>query len=210
MVRSSIPLPRAQPRDPKHQLSLQTVAYDGVLEAATLCRLTLTQTYKNNNSVGLDVLYKFPTAPSMVFSKITVEFEGKTVKGIVNERKEAREEFEAAKALGELVAYAETDELSKELLTIELGNLGAGQELKTRFEFVLLLNVSFNKFWELALPCGVAERLGLAEHVAQQEPVSVLEIFRISIQQFFFEHCCPRLRRPVQGQGKSLALQPLP
>ena len=83
----------------------ERIALSDVAVSATLRDLlgevTVRQTYRNDEDVNIEAVYTFPLPLDAVLLDLRVEIGGRTLNGVVVERKAAEEEYEDAVAAGD-------------------------------------------------------------------------------------------------------------
>ena len=92
----------------------------------TLAEVTITQRYKNTSSNPIQAIYVFPIDDEAAVSGFTAHLGQRTVRGVIKEKEQARQEYQAALDEGHGAALLET--AGTGALKIQLGNLAAGCE----------------------------------------------------------------------------------
>jgi len=59
---------------------------------------------------------------------------------------------------GKQVAYAAIDEQSKDIMNMKIGNVPGGANVRITIEFLQMLDVSLNTFWQLMIPSTISPR----------------------------------------------------
>jgi len=59
---------------------------------------------------------------------------------------------------GKQAVYAEIDPNSKDIMNMEIGNLGPGEEVKISISYLQELNVEQNTFYQLHIPSTISPR----------------------------------------------------
>jgi Ca-activated chloride channel family protein len=62
-----------------------------------VARVELTQHYRNLSQAFLEAEYFFPVRTNACFSDFRAEFDGKVVRGVIKEKKEAKKEYQQHK-----------------------------------------------------------------------------------------------------------------
>lgn len=70
------------------------------------------------------------------------------MEGVVKEKEVARVEYSEAVKAGKRAALGEVDPDSKDILTLQLGNLGPGEEVTIELHYVEELSISLNTFYQ--------------------------------------------------------------
>lgn len=68
---------------------------------------------------------------------------------------------------GKQAVYAEIDPNSKDIMNMEIGNLGPGEEVKISISYLQELNVEQNTFYQLHIPSTISPRY-MNNHVGRQ------------------------------------------
>jgi Vault protein inter-alpha-trypsin domain/von Willebrand factor type A domain len=118
----------------------------------------LTQVYMNTTSHPINVTYEFPRTEDSCFTRFEATFQDRTVLGQIKQKEQARAEFEAHKAIGSTVAYAEMKNNEEDIMKIELGNFPAAQSLTITFTYVEPLDLIASHFWKLVIPSTLTPR----------------------------------------------------
>ena len=142
-------------------MPLQDIKYTAMVNGG-LANVSLTQKYFNPYvSQTIDVKYNFPINSKAVFDSVEAIFKNKKVIGEIKEKQKARQEFEERKARGDKVVYAEIHETMKDVMTMELGNLGPLEEISITLKFIIMLDVHDETNWLFRIPCTLTPRYQL-------------------------------------------------
>lgn len=68
---------------------------------------------------------------------------------------------------GKQAVYAEIDPNSKDIINMEIGNLGPGEEVKISISYLQELNVEQNTFYQLHIPSTISPRY-MNNHVGRR------------------------------------------
>ena len=136
---------------------LRSIKYQATINGG-IANVNLIQEYENNNSMPINVTYKFPVSDKAVFSEIEAIFKQRLVKGVIKEKKQAKKEFNEHKARGNTVAYAEQLEETEDIMRVELGNFPAGETLKICFKYIVRLDVVDEALWSFIIPSTLTPR----------------------------------------------------
>ncbi|KAK0628377.1 von Willebrand factor type A domain-containing protein, partial [Bombardia bombarda] len=104
----------------------------------TTSRTTLTQNFVNSNSHAIaELTYTFPLydGVSVVGFVCTISDE-RTIRGVVKERHQARETYDAAVARGETAGIIEQSYQASDVFTTSIGNVPAGAEIKVDITYL--------------------------------------------------------------------------
>jgi Ca-activated chloride channel family protein len=118
---------------------------NGVAEVA------LTQTYVNTGDKFLELQYRFPVHPNACIHKFVAVFSKVRMEGVVKEKETARVEYSEAVKAGKRAALGEVDAESSDVLALQLGNLGPGEEVSVEIHFAEELSLSLNTFYQFVL-----------------------------------------------------------
>jgi hypothetical protein len=140
-------LPKDNSNAEPTELPLKKIIYDiqivnGVAEVA------LSQTYVNNGNKFLELQYRFPISPNACLHSFAATFAKVRMEGVVKEKEEARVEYAEAVKLGKRAALGEVDAESKDILTLQLGNLGPGEEVVIELHYAEELCLCLNTFYQ--------------------------------------------------------------
>src|SRR3990167_9541502 len=127
----------------------------------------LTQVYLNTTSSAINVTYEFPRTEESCFTRFEATFQDRTVLGQIKPKEQAKAEFEAHKAIGSTVAYAEMKNNEEDIMKIELGNFPANQSLTITFSFVQPLDLVASQYWKLVIPGPLTPRYSCQNGVEQ-------------------------------------------
>ena len=146
-----------EPNKPKKSVPLTKVDYN-VEVSGTLARVAITQNYRNHENNPINVFYQFPVSEASVFGGLIAEFQGRSVTGKIKEKNQAQAEFKEHKKKGDMVAYAEKNKRTPDIMNVELGNFPSGEELKITFIYFEKLTVSYNKLFRFTIPSTLTPR----------------------------------------------------
>src|SRR3990167_8294437 len=132
----------------------------------------LTQVYLNTTSSAINVTYEFPRTEESCFTRFEATFQDRTVLGQIKPKEQAKAEFEAHKAIGSTVAYAEMKNNEEDIMKIELGNFPANQSLTITFTYVEPLDLIASHFWKLVIPSTLTPRYNGSSTPAINAPVT--------------------------------------
>ena len=127
-------------------------------------KIKLTHKYFNPTDQVLDTIFKFPKGLYQVFDGLTVEMNGKTIIGLIGEKRKAREQYEKAVKEGKTAVKTESIQTSKDnfqffdLLITNIGNIPPMQSINLVFSFIQQLDISCNKKFSLILPLTLTPR----------------------------------------------------
>lgn len=121
-----------------------------------LARLVLEQRFENKHDETLRVTYRMPLPADGAVSAYEFVIDGRTIKGVVQKKADARERFEQAIASGHTAALLEQNR--SDIFTQEIGNLPAGATLVARITIDQRLAWLPEGEWELRFPTVIGPR----------------------------------------------------
>jgi Ca-activated chloride channel family protein len=124
----------------------------------SLLSVTLTQKYFNPLEQFLEVDFALPIVPESSIYKFEAQFGDVTLKGVVKEKKEAKEEFTKAKEEGRQTVLGTIDPNSKDILNFQIGNIPPRTELTVTVSMLQELQISLNTFYRLLIPSTISPR----------------------------------------------------
>jgi len=102
-----------------------------------LARVELSQTYLNQADVPLEVTYIFPLPDRAGVTEFRVEIAGRTVRGTIQERGQARQAYEKAIEAGHRAAIAEEERPN--VFMLRVGNLMPGEQATVHLSLAEIL-----------------------------------------------------------------------
>lgn len=124
----------------------------------SLANITLHQAYHNPTNKYLEVEYAFPVNPSTSVYKFSAAFGDVLIEGRVEEKEQARQEYESAKMQGKQAAMGTLDPQSKDIMRLQLGNIPPHTHFTLTISFMQELSISLNTFYKLHLPSSISPR----------------------------------------------------
>ena len=121
----------------------------------TLAEVAITQRYKNTSSNPIQAIYVFPIDDEAAVSGFTAHLGQRTVRGVIKEKEQARQEYQAALDEGHGAALLET--AGTGALKIQLGNLAAGCEAEIRLVYSTVCPVEGDSI-VLKIPTTIKQR----------------------------------------------------
>lgn len=135
---------------------LQSVSARGKLEGLLLS-MTLEQSFRNDSTDNMEVVYTFPLAWGAVLLGLEATLGGKRMAGQVMARTEARERYEEAVEKGDAPVMVE--KADGNVFSASLGSLKPGEEAKIELTYAQLLSFEQGRI-RLVLPTTIAPRFG--------------------------------------------------
>ncbi|XP_065183198.1 von Willebrand factor A domain-containing protein 5A-like [Sycon ciliatum] len=120
-----------------------------------LVEVTIKQRYKNTSANPIQAIYVFPVDDEAAVNGFTAHLGQRTVRGVIEERKEARQAYGAALAEGHGAALLEA--AGSGALKVQLGNLEAGNEAEICIVYSSLCSIEENAV-VLRIPTTIKER----------------------------------------------------
>jgi Ca-activated chloride channel family protein len=133
-----------------------------------IAEIEIEQRFKNGFPEALEATYVFPLGGAAAVSSFEMRVAGRTVKGKVTERDEARREYVEALAAGKRAALLEQER--NDVFTLQVGNIPPGEEATIRISYAERLPCFEDGEAELRLPLVVAPRYVGGEPL-EREPV---------------------------------------
>lgn len=119
--------------------------------------MKLEQHFRNAEPKNVEIVYTFPLPWQAVLLGLEVELNGELLKGTVKAKSTARAEYEEALSEGDTGILVELNE--DRSVTLELGNLMAGESCVIRLHYVQILQPEQGSL-RLMLPTTIAPRYG--------------------------------------------------
>ncbi|CAN5400592.1 hypothetical protein BH11CYA1_BH11CYA1_04430 [soil metagenome] len=121
-----------------------------------IASVTVVQKFVNQLSEPIEAVYIFPLAGSSSVSKFQMQVGERTIDGIVKERAEARQEYQAAIEEGKRAAILEQER--DDVFTAQVGNIMPGEEITVTIVYSERLTYFASGHTEIRLPLVVAPR----------------------------------------------------
>ncbi|HEY9712986.1 MAG TPA: VIT domain-containing protein, partial [Chroococcales cyanobacterium] len=139
----------------KMQLPLQAVSIEAAV-AETIAAVTVKQSFNNPYTEHLEAAYIFPLPGGSTISRFELRVGARLVKGEVQERNQARQQYQQAMEDGKRAALLEQER--DDVFTMQVGNLPPGETVTVELTYNEQLNYYNEGFTELRLPLVVAPR----------------------------------------------------
>jgi len=142
---------------------------------ANLVDATVVQRFRNPYSHPIEAIYLFPLPTGAAVSDMAIRHGGRTIRGIIRRRDEARAVYERARKRGQLAALL--DQQRPNLFTQSVANLAAGAAVEVELRYVDTL-AQRDGGYELVFPMVAPPRYlpGAARDAAVQPPVLPAEV----------------------------------
>jgi Ca-activated chloride channel homolog len=152
-------------------LPLESTAL-GAEAGGGIARAVLRQTFRNKETVPLEVVYTFPLPAEGAVAGYEVRIDGRRVIGRIERREAARRQFETALLEGRSAGLVDQERAN--LFTQRLGNVPPGAEVVVELRIDQKLRWLAEGSWEWRFPTVTAPRyLGAAGRVSDADDVSV-------------------------------------
>ena len=146
--------------------------------------VTVCQTYRNDENVNIEAVYTFPLPVDAVLLELRVEIGGRTLNGVVVEKKAAEEKYEDAVSAGDAAVMLEAIEPG--LYTMNVGNLLPRETATITFVYAIVYRWVGDTL-RVLLPTTIAPRYGASPHAPHQAPESSLAVenqFSLQVEVF--------------------------
>lgn len=150
---------RADPRSAM-LLPLRHVAIDATVLGGS-ARLTVTQHYRNDSPVPVELVYTFPLDGDTAVCGFRARLGDRSVEGIVEARDEAFARYDEAMARGHTAALL--DQERPDIFTASLGNLRAGEDAELEVRVIQDLQAEGGA-WRFTIPTTMGARYFPARH----------------------------------------------
>jgi Ca-activated chloride channel family protein len=120
-----------------------------------IARNKIRQTFANPTDQWLEGIYVFPLPENAAVDSLTMRVGDRTITGLIKEREEARETYEAAKSEGVRAALLESERPN--VFTSSVANIGPGATITVSFQYEQKLRYEQGVF-RLRFPMVVAPR----------------------------------------------------
>jgi Ca-activated chloride channel family protein len=124
--------------------------------AERIAEVTVTEIFQNSYTEHLEAVYIFPIAGGAAVSSFEMQVKDRVIKGIVEERAEARRQYRQALEEGKRAALLEKER--DDVFTVQVGNLPPGEEVTIRLTYSERLPFFEDGTTEIRLPLVVAPR----------------------------------------------------
>ncbi|HOL70973.1 MAG TPA: VIT and VWA domain-containing protein [Bryobacteraceae bacterium] len=120
-----------------------------------LARVTVTQEFSNPFPEKIEAVYTFPLPPNSAVDDMTMLVGGRTVRGKIKRREEARAIYEAARASGRLAGLL--DQQRPNIFTQSVANIMPGEQVRIEISYVETLKYEDGRY-EFSFPMVVGPR----------------------------------------------------
>lgn len=124
--------------------------------AEQVAEATIEQVFQNTCTEHIEAVYIFPLAGGSVVTSFELQVKDRIIRGIVEERAEARKQYQQALDEGKRAALLEKER--DDVFTVQVGNLPPGEDVTVRLTYSERLPFFEDGTTELRLPLVVAPR----------------------------------------------------
>ncbi len=117
--------------------------------------ITITQQYRNESDEWVNGQYRFPLPEDAAVDSLTLETDGRILQGVVKEKKQAQQEFQAAKKSGKKAGLLKQHRPN--LFSMSLANIAPRSEVKATISFVRAVTYE-NGAFSMRLPTTLTPR----------------------------------------------------
>jgi Ca-activated chloride channel family protein len=127
----------------------------GIEIADTVVRGQVTQVFRNETEEWVEGTYSFPLPADAAVDRMTVLVDDRRIEGLIQEKAEARETYEAARADGKIAGLL--DQARPNLFKIRLANIGPGRTVAVALDYQAQADIEAAET-EMVLPLVAAPR----------------------------------------------------
>ena len=150
---------------PGRYLAAPTVGTDVLIEVSgPVARTTLVQTFTNPTDQWVEGVYVFPLPDTAAVDSLKLKVGDRLIEGTIQEKRKAREIYEAAKAAGHTAAITEQDRPN--LFTNAVANIGPGETISIRLTYQETVEMEADGF-SLRFPMTTTPRYAPAAPIVQ-------------------------------------------
>ena len=150
---------------PGRYLAAPTVGTDVLIEVSgPVARTTLVQTFTNPTDQWVEGIYVFPLPDTAAVDSLKLKVGDRLIEGTIQEKRKAREIYEAAKAAGHTAALTEQDQPN--LFTNAVANIGPGETVSIRLTYQETVEMEADGF-SLRFPMTTTPRYAPTAPVVQ-------------------------------------------
>lgn len=124
--------------------------------AGQVAEVKIMQTFRNPYREALEAVYIFPMSGGSAVSNFQLKIGSRTLRGVIEERAEARRQYQKALEEGKRAGLLEQER--DDVFTIQVGNLPSNEEVTVEITYSERLTFFENGNTELRLPLVVAPR----------------------------------------------------
>lgn len=165
------------------RVALQSVDVQASLRGL-LSEVAVTQVYRNLEDINIEAVYTFPLPLDAVLLDLSLELNGKTMRGVVQPKAAAEDRYEDAIADGDSAVLLQ--QVEPGVFTLNVGNILPGERAAIRFRYGLLHRWQGDQL-RVYLPTTIAPRYGdptaagLAPHQVPEHSLTAEHGFSVNI-----------------------------
>jgi Ca-activated chloride channel family protein len=166
------------------QVALECVKVEAILRG--LCsEILMSQNYRNLEDRNIEAVYTFPLPLDAVLLELTLELNGKIMRGVVSVKEEAEQRYEAAIESGDTAVLLQQVELG--IYSVSVGNILPGERAVIRYRYSQLHHWRGDSL-RFQLPTTIAPRygdplaIGMAMHEVPEHSLSVDHGFALELR----------------------------
>lgn len=123
--------------------------------AGVIAEVKVTQVYANTGKDAIEAIYVFPASTRAAVNGLTMTIGDRTIRAVIKEREQARQEYETARSEGKSATLLEQDRPN--VFTMSVANILPGDEIKVELCYTELLTPT-EGFYEFVYPTVVGPR----------------------------------------------------
>ncbi len=145
-----------EPVNEEDYIALETVDVQATLQGL-YSDVVLTQVYRNTEESNIEAIYTFPLPAEAVLLDLSLELNGKTMRGVVRPKTQAEERYEHAIEEGDTAVLLEQSEPG--IFTFHVGNILPNERAEIKLRYAQLHRWMGDSF-RFHLPTTIAPRYG--------------------------------------------------
>ncbi|MGK2924574.1 MAG: marine proteobacterial sortase target protein [Lysobacterales bacterium] len=134
--------------------------------AGLAARVAVTQRFRNDGAGWKEAVYRFPLPAGAAVDRLRVEAGGRVLEGEIQEKEEARRQYQHARHAGQLASLVEQQRPNQ--FETRLANIGPGEEIRVEIGFLARVDYADGAF-SLRLPMTFTPRW---EGPAEASPIA--------------------------------------
>jgi Ca-activated chloride channel homolog len=138
-----------------------------VVAGSGMARVVLEQDFENPHDSVLDVTYRMPLPENGAVTAYSFDIDGRTIRGEIDTKAQARDRFEKAVASGHTAALLESSRAN--VFTQELGNIPARKRVTVKITIEQKLSFLPEGAWEFRFPTVIGPRYFQAGSQVEKE-----------------------------------------
>lgn len=138
------------------QLPLKKTSAD-VKIAGVIANVRISQTFENDGSKPIEAIYVFPASTRAAVHAMRMKIGERTVEAKIEEKEEAKQQYEAAKSAGKKASLLEQERPN--VFTMNVANIMPGDRIDVELDYSELL-VPTDSMYEFVYPTVVGPRFG--------------------------------------------------